>query len=498
MVRGAHFDVAGQRGETRAVVSIVGRARRLVGLMALAAASALACAEAPTPTALPEPTASPIPTDEPLLHVPGTFGTSANSTTTQFVEPAFPCGPFLFSTVEYIPEILFWTADGSDLVFSHGGNIWTVDGQGAKLQRVLRALVGAMPAEALGFQYGFYADLSPDGTRLAYTSCQFQTEYEDAAYAQSVIARHGPQWYERSLYRYQIALTGLDGGNQQRITHDGWSNHYPVWSPNGNRIAFMRASHVGGRLYTMSQDGSDVQSVSEMDLKVALVPPVWSPDGQRLAFVANEGEGIYRDQRNVYTVRLDGSDLVKVGDMGGARFPDLVTVAPSWHPDGERLAFAGFDGEELFVRTVRTDGSDLRQVWSSVPASDSSSVSQVTWSPDGSELLFVADGVYIVHPDGGALQELYTLATADYTLAAWSPDESSIAIYTTQLGRGPSPWASLVIMNRDGTDLRILVEADRRDPLRVVQPTQPEATTEPATESPTPVPAEPAATPILE
>ena len=49
-------------------------------------------------------------------------------------------------------------------------------------------------------------------------------------------------------------------------------------------------------------------------------------------------------------------------------------------------------------------------------------------------------------------------------------------------------------MNRDGTDLRILVEADHRDPLRVVQPTQPEATTEPAIGSPTPIPAEPTAT----
>ena len=41
----------------------------------------------------------------------------------------------------------------------------------------------------------------------------------------------------------------------------------------------------GQQLYTMSADGSDVQIIASQLIGVALYPPVWSPDGQRLAFV---------------------------------------------------------------------------------------------------------------------------------------------------------------------------------------------------------------------
>lgn len=459
--------------------------------LVLSAFGISACEDAPTATPVPTPTATPLPTPEPLLHVPGTFSESANSTSRIYAEPEFACGPSIFGRdLEHTPEVLLWTADGSDLVFSHGGEIWTVDEQGTKVQHVVDALGGSTRFGSLEFRNGFHADLSPDGTRLAYTSCQFRDEEENTEYAQSVIAQWGSEWYERGLYTYQIALTELDGSNLQRITHDGWLSHYPVWSPSGDRIAYLRGSEI----HTLSADGSD-DPVSVIDKHVAIVPPVWSPDGRRLAFVANEGEVIPHHQRSVYTIKVEGSGLVRVGDMGGIRWPHLGTAAPAWHPDGERLAFAGFDGEELFIRTVRIDGSDLRLVWSRAADRNSTPVSQVSWSPDGTELLFVVDDVYIVHQDSGGSRNLLGSATRSYTVAAWSPDGSRIAAYKTERERGLSPSASLAIVNRDGTDPRVLVWTDGNDPPRVVQPTQRDATEEPPTVSPTPASAEPAATP---
>lgn len=82
--------------------------------------------------------------------------------------------------------------------------------------------------------------------------------------------------------------------------------------------------------------------------------PAWSPDGSRLAIIGDRAEdGSVRVgsdetvwQRDVYTVRADGSDLARV-----ARTRDANEDQPAWSPDGERLAYLAVDGQ--FARTLR-------------------------------------------------------------------------------------------------------------------------------------------------
>ena len=437
----------------------------------------------PTPTTPPMP----MPTYEPELALG---------------EVTLPCGPFMAGHWTFHPSSLLWTPDSSELVYEHNGVIWRVAVDGAYLQNALVANPYDMP----NFFYGFHADLSPDGSQLAYTSCQFRTEFEvdPGPYP------HIPEWYaERPEYHYEIALSGLDGEDQQRLTHNRWLDHYPVWSPDGDRIAFLSSDEISHReyynilqLYTMLADGSDVQILVPELKYLARIPPAWSPDGRRLAFVVDEtvvrphSRAEYR--RAIYTVRSDGLELVKIGEAGGrpsARFP---SAAPTWSPDSERVAFAAFDGEEAIVHSVRYDGTDLRRVWSGGPDNSIELINQVSWSPDGSEILFVYrdingtsyyNGIYVVRPDGSGLRSLHSRGT--YILAAWSPDGSRIAVYDSATGR--ASFSRISTVSRDGTDLRVLVEADY-DEHRLAQSTQTEATTEPATSTPDPALPKPTAT----
>ena len=331
--------------------------------------------------------------------------------------------------------------------------MWTVNEEGTELKSVLYAIAGTTTLGALDFLYGFHADLSPDGTRLAYTSCQFPTEHE---HERESYIQDGLDFTEREKYHNEIALSAADGNNQQRITHNRELDHYPVWSPDGSRLAFIRGERfAGGQLYTMSPDGLDVQVVTPSLDSVALVPPAWSPDGKRLVFVVNEGVRYPEDMRSVYTVQSDGSELAKVGEMGDVRIIGELTAAPSWSPDSERVAFPRFDNKEAIINTVRFDGSDLVKVWSSGSDENSFSVWQVIWTPDGSGLLFVypGDGVYAVRPDGGGMRLLLEVGTRTEVQMALSPNGARLAVYESSLW----PWSYRVMtIDMDGTNLRIL------------------------------------------
>ena len=84
------------------------------------------------------------------------------------------------------------------------------------------------------------------------------------------------------------------------------------------------------------------------------------------------------------------------------------------------------------------------------------------------------DRLYFVRPDGGGLRQLDNLApSGNYMVAAWSPDGSRIAIYTTETG--PSPMIELYVVSRDGTDLRGLVRTDAARELVASNPDDEEA-----------------------
>ncbi len=384
--------------------------------------------------------------------------------------PFFDCGPIF--PLPWTPgqHFVSRTPDGSQLVFSgYGvgsnyadGTIWKVGAESSGLQMVLDANPGfnSFP-DGAEFVHGFHADLSPDGARLVYTSCQFPGEFTSLYSEQEALALDGGRYYERGKFHYEIASSMLDGSNQQRLTH-GLFGHYPVWSPGSDRIAF-RSSYDS--LYVMSADGDDVQLIVSLP-GARLYPPAWSPDGQRLAFVVNAGPFYSRGPLVVYTVRSDGSELVKIGEMGDLRVSEETPAAPTWSPDSERVGFARFDGREAIIHTVRPDGTDLRSAWSSGLGDSFPPISQVSWSPDGSEIRFVAEGIYTVGVDGSGLRELELDIKNDPEgppSVAWSPDGTRVAVYY-------SPYSDcfpcvrggpvLITVLQDGADMRVLVFED--------------------------------------
>lgn len=131
---------------------------------------------------------------------------------------------------------------------------------------------------------------------------------------------------------------------------------FPNWSPDKevDRIAFQRARHRGSRwftLWTLDLIDGEATRVTELaaSTNAAIVAPSWSPDGKRLAFATiveparmNGGRPI--GQQDVWTINADGTDRQRLTDGNG------INLQPFW----------GRDNRVYFV----SDRGGVEAVWS--------------------------------------------------------------------------------------------------------------------------------------
>ncbi len=401
-----------------------------------------------------------------------------------------PCGPSSSWGSAHHQGFLDWVDGDQSLLFDADGRVLMVDAEGEDIT----ILAGEPYVQA-----GFHADGQSAGPQVVYSSCEFPR-------------RLAGDIDDRSNYHYELVVLDARTRTRERITNNSDLDHYPVWSPSGDRIAFLSDRDVvhpllfyrGIHLHTMASDGSDLQSVASME-GIALSPPMWSPDGERLAFLIDEyAEGPPQTFLALYVVGADGTAPQRVAaliDDGRVPFGDVngelgLAQPASWSPDGERLAFLGLGEQGPGLYVSRHDGSDARLLLPTVPDVSEAlyrlededyldrweqlAFDHVAWAPDGAEILFAAREsglftelgrkvrvtIYAIQADGSGLRQLPlpvefvadNLQAALYGLA-WSSDSSRIAVYG-QKGDGEVNREYVLTMARDGSDVRLLAQRD--------------------------------------
>ena len=113
--------------------------------------------------------------------------------------------------------------------------------------------------------------LSPDGKWVAYVVNSMEPK---------------PDAKDDWVYHTHLWLAATDGKTPPRqLTHNANSNSAPAWSPDGSRLAFVRAGSAPTdkpQIFVLSLDGGEAQQLTKSEFGAGA--PRWSPDGTRILF----------------------------------------------------------------------------------------------------------------------------------------------------------------------------------------------------------------------
>jgi Tol biopolymer transport system component len=253
--------------------------------------------------------------------------------------------------------------------------------------------------------WGIYAlDLTTEQVELIYSSAS-KIGFLDLNQAGDTLTFSQP-FAGTADENEEICTIKIDGQAFSRITENGFFDTYPIWSPDGTRIAFLswrgqdldiylmqnngseqRILHdsgghdadidwvgssiaftSGSRIWLMQDDGTapvpitnppDAGVWGKANLPFGDYDPRLSPDGRKVVFERLEDDASPHGNYNIFVVNADGSDETRLTDTGYSQ------GIASWSHSQTRLVFvvaAIEDKGKYDIYMMNADGSDITNI----------------------------------------------------------------------------------------------------------------------------------------
>lgn len=252
--------------------------------------------------------------------------------------------------------------------------------------------------------------MAPDGSQVAFVR---------------VVVNEKEDRYETAIY--SVATSAAERSTLRRLT-GGIRDVAPRWSPDGNRLAFLRAAEKDGKvqpsqIFVLPMTGGEARQLT--DVPRGAGAPEWSPDGRTIAFTApmepselkkedapkagapkresdvrvitravyrSNGPGYLNPARHshIFTVSVP-ERIVETVTPKGLTSGEFDETGLAWAPDGSRIYFTSNRVAESYYQPSDSDlfavpagGGEPVRI-----ASIEGTISGAVPSPDGKRIAFV-------------------------------------------------------------------------------------------------------------
>jgi serine/threonine-protein kinase len=172
-----------------------------------------------------------------------------------------------------------------------------------------------------------------------------------------------------------VLIYDLSGASKPRPLTFGGRNRFPIWSGDGQHVAFQSDREGDLAIYMQRADGNGpAERLTHPAKNASHVPDSWSPDGNHLLFSETKGSEI-----SAWVLSLSDKNVSPFGDIR-AQLP----IDATFSPDGKWVAYqAGRRGENgVFVQPFPATSVKYK-------ISKESAAHHPAWSRDGKEIIYI-------------------------------------------------------------------------------------------------------------